>query len=359
MAGRLRAGDRLPVEKKLAEQYGVVVPTVRRGVKLLVDDGLIRREQGVGTFVTEAAAKHRRLLLVCGLTAVESDMPGGGVSPYYRDSVRFCLAAARQRGFQIETFWPHVPAQGVAAQAEAVALNGYSGVIFLACLDHDRLVQQARREKLHTVFLGKTQAAERAVWFDMWQAGYTAMEGLQAVMESRRHTVVVASVSGESRGAEAVALWARGRTLHVQLPAVLSLRDFERYGYQAIREICEQHHRRPLMFVFLDDVVARGGTRALLQAGLGGGRCPVVVVAGKQEVESYGLPVTYVTHDTEQEARWAVEMLDAQIQGIPGGVESRQSMFEVAEENEAGKASGLGLQVSGSNVVIPSIVSTL
>jgi DNA-binding LacI/PurR family transcriptional regulator len=140
---------------------------------------------------------------------------------------------------------------------------------------------------------------------------------------------VVASVAGESRGAEALANWVPGRMLHVQLPSHLPLRDVERYGYQAIRELCEQPRMKPLAFVFLDDVVARGGTRALLQAGLGDGRCPVVVVVGKQEMEPYGLPVTYITHDTELEAHWAVEMLDAQVEGRDGGTEPRQSLFGV------------------------------
>ena len=46
----------------------------------------------------------------------------------------------------------------------------------------------------------------------------------------------------------------------------------------------------------------------------------------------YGLPVTYITHDTESEAEWAVEMLLAQIEGRDGGTEPRGSGFVGAEE---------------------------
>jgi len=331
LAGCLQAGDQLLTEPKLAARYGVSVVTVRQGVQLLVDEGLVRKEHGRGTFVTEAAGKHRRLLLVCGLSAVESEMPGGGIGPYHQDCIRFCLEAAAERGFEVETFWPNAPTHGAPTTPEEVALNAFSGVIFLACPDNNPLVQRARREGLHTVLLGKTRKEERAVWFDLWQSAEVAREQHGGVLVHGRHTVVVASVYGETRGAEALANWAPGRLLHVQLPAHLSLRDVERYGYQAIRELCEEKHKRPLAFVFLDDVLARGGTRALLQTGFGDGRCPVVVVTGKQEIEPYGLPVTYITHDTEQEARWAVEMLEAQIQGEPEGTEPRQSLFEVGE----------------------------
>ncbi len=45
------AGVRLPPELSLAEQYGVARMTVREGLKLLQDEGLIVRKQGSGTVV--------------------------------------------------------------------------------------------------------------------------------------------------------------------------------------------------------------------------------------------------------------------------------------------------------------------
>lgn len=52
-AGRLEAGGRLPTEPALAERFGVNRHTVRRAVSALVDRGLVKVEQGRGSFVAE------------------------------------------------------------------------------------------------------------------------------------------------------------------------------------------------------------------------------------------------------------------------------------------------------------------
>ncbi len=50
--GALRPDDRIPSEHKLAEQYSVSRLTVQRAIRELVSEGLLRRAQGSGTFVT-------------------------------------------------------------------------------------------------------------------------------------------------------------------------------------------------------------------------------------------------------------------------------------------------------------------
>jgi DNA-binding FadR family transcriptional regulator len=46
LAGRLRAGDPLPAEMQLAEQFGVNRSTVREGIRLLEQSGLVERDGG-------------------------------------------------------------------------------------------------------------------------------------------------------------------------------------------------------------------------------------------------------------------------------------------------------------------------
>lgn len=50
--GELQAGSRIPSEKELTEYYGVSTITIRRATAELVDEGVLERKQGKGTFVT-------------------------------------------------------------------------------------------------------------------------------------------------------------------------------------------------------------------------------------------------------------------------------------------------------------------
>jgi GntR family transcriptional regulator len=51
--GDLAPGDQLPTEDALRQTYQVSRGTVREAVRVLIDEGLIRREQGRGTFVNQ------------------------------------------------------------------------------------------------------------------------------------------------------------------------------------------------------------------------------------------------------------------------------------------------------------------
>jgi len=57
-AGELKPNDRLPAEEEMATQYGVSKATVRQALQELALAGLVRREQGRGTFVTEPRLDH-------------------------------------------------------------------------------------------------------------------------------------------------------------------------------------------------------------------------------------------------------------------------------------------------------------
>ena len=63
----LPAGERLPSEPKLAEQFGVSRATLREAMRTFETQGLIRRRQGAGTFVVGQAP-----VLESGLEVLES-----------------------------------------------------------------------------------------------------------------------------------------------------------------------------------------------------------------------------------------------------------------------------------------------
>jgi len=62
-SGEYQPGDKFPTDDELCQEYGLSRGTVRRAVEILIDAGLLRREQGRGTFInsTETAPVSFRL----------------------------------------------------------------------------------------------------------------------------------------------------------------------------------------------------------------------------------------------------------------------------------------------------------
>lgn len=50
-SGQWGPGEKIPIEPVLAQQMGVSIGTLRRAVESLVNDGVLLRREGVGTFV--------------------------------------------------------------------------------------------------------------------------------------------------------------------------------------------------------------------------------------------------------------------------------------------------------------------
>lgn len=57
--GSVGPGDRLPTEPELADQFGISVTSVRRGLDLLVSEQIIERKQGSGTYVQDKPSRPR------------------------------------------------------------------------------------------------------------------------------------------------------------------------------------------------------------------------------------------------------------------------------------------------------------
>lgn len=67
-SGSFVAGDRLPTEIELIEQFGVSRITVRQALAALSDEGLIERKQGRGTYIAERRTKKRKFTGTIHLT---------------------------------------------------------------------------------------------------------------------------------------------------------------------------------------------------------------------------------------------------------------------------------------------------
>lgn len=63
-AGELKDGERLPSQPALARQHGVSLTTLRTALSLLISEGYLRSEHGLGTFVSTPATTRLNALVV-------------------------------------------------------------------------------------------------------------------------------------------------------------------------------------------------------------------------------------------------------------------------------------------------------
>lgn len=55
--GEIKPGDKLPTEHELSEEFGVSRHTVRKAMNILLNEGLLSRKPGVGTFLNQKSKK--------------------------------------------------------------------------------------------------------------------------------------------------------------------------------------------------------------------------------------------------------------------------------------------------------------
>ena len=94
-SGELQPGDRLPSLNEMQFQFGASRMTVHKVQLLLEKDGLVRREQGRGTFVS--LAPERR----AGVLALMSAGTQGEITPYWAHLVSGAREAAAAAGRQL------------------------------------------------------------------------------------------------------------------------------------------------------------------------------------------------------------------------------------------------------------------
>ncbi len=73
-AGEWQSEKRLPAERELAETFGVSRMTLRQAIQTLVDEGILERKVGSGTYVAEQKVAERAL----GMTSFTELMSATG-----------------------------------------------------------------------------------------------------------------------------------------------------------------------------------------------------------------------------------------------------------------------------------------
>lgn len=183
--GTLRAGSRLPTELDLAEQFGVSRGTVRQAMQTLVNEGLVERIQGSGTFVLPAAAtfvpdragpgpgKRIGILLSYAVSELDLSMLAGAE------------ATAKARGYQVSFAYTEESAEMQTRDIDWLRSDSVLGLIIypLSDITYDESIWRLKAQGFPFVLIDR--------YFPDLDTDYVASDNVGAGYRATQHLIIL------------------------------------------------------------------------------------------------------------------------------------------------------------------------
>lgn len=154
--GRLQAGARLPADGELAAQYQISRDTVRQALALLVNEGLIERVQGRGTFVSQPPSN------ASPVTYLKQKQIGLVLNRTLRTQVNMNLLvgveqAAKSHGYSVSFTYAEGNQEQQARDVARLRANHVSGMIIYPTGDstYDASIQQLQADHVPFVLIDR------------------------------------------------------------------------------------------------------------------------------------------------------------------------------------------------------------
>jgi len=185
LSGELKAGDRFPTELKIAQQYNSSRGTVRQALTALVNEGLLERVQGSGTFVRQANQPQRRVAPAPATGSVATKSIGVILSDVNDELnmgiLRGIEQAVKPCGYQLSFAYAEESAQTMVLDIARLKTNTTGLIIFpLSNVSHDDAIANLQQEGFPFVLVDRylSDLDSDYVTSDNVGGGYRATEHL-------------------------------------------------------------------------------------------------------------------------------------------------------------------------------------
>jgi DNA-binding LacI/PurR family transcriptional regulator len=246
---------------------------------------------------------------------------------YFSDLVCLSEREAARRGMEFEAVWLEAGGgERLQPYLDEKQLREYWGFAFLACRPNHPLLRRVRALKMRYVIISSHAEDERRrVWLDYREAIRLGL----GVFEGGSPPLIV-GIDNLRADVEAVLGETGASARQEYLSGVSKGPGYDTEGYRRALDLLAEGSDLSRVLL-LDDVVAQGVTRAMLKDGYGGRDVTLAVICGRQEIIPLGLPVTFVAHDTDEEARHAFDILEQPPDKRPDDASCWRSGFRLVE----------------------------
>jgi GntR family transcriptional regulator of arabinose operon len=329
----LKPGDAIPTEAELADRYGVSVGTVRRALRQLVDQEILYRQPGRGTFLTEHSRERakQRGFLAC-------------IVPYIRDAFASTVIAGVQHAAQESAYALLLHnSYGQPEQEEEIlrqSLGSADGIVLLPVgrPELPTILSELLQRRFPLVFVDRlpTLATKDVnyVISDNYGGAYAAVQHIIGLGHRRIALALTANVkvnSSVARRAEGCYQALRDHGLDVDESLILEgLASRQRVAGPASTESREKDtnirrlqeflgRERPSALFAVNDLIAIDAWQAAERSGLSIPQDLCIVGFDDADfLRDLGIDLTTVAQDAFQVGRRAVEILIECIEGRVG-----------------------------------------
>ncbi|MCC6580390.1 MAG: GntR family transcriptional regulator [Phycisphaeraceae bacterium] len=310
-SGAWQEEQTIPSPAKIASHLSISYLTVRRSINRLIERQVLTARPRRGTYVASGAGLLP-IAWVCGI-----DLFHGEISPAYSMQLRLTQKHAQSLGWRIDPVWlSNARPEDARAFLAAGRADAYVGFIFIGISDAHPLLEYAKRNGLAHVHLTYKLNGPYSV-------AASPLQGLEvALAHVKRQGYLQAVVMAPSDQTRQIRDTAASSGLEVEQLPWEPLRwtyELETQGYELMREHLAKHGR-PNALIILDNIVARGATRALLEAfdATSLSRMEVLIMSNTETTIPYGLPTTLVAISLEEFTHSAVRILSNRLDNRQG-----------------------------------------
>lgn len=310
--GKLKVGDRILSEEKIAERHGVSLGTVRQAMAELVNEGLIYKEQGKGTFIAE---KKKKKTFTIGLLLTDIG------NPFFSQLARSIQEKAHILKYSVIYYNTNDQLLRETESIDMLIKRRVDGVILVPVLKNgeERLMQKLRKNDIPFVYLDRylNEPASDYVIIDNLSGVRQAMEYLISLGHKK-----IGCISAQpftqvlEQRVKAYKKLVREKALATDAPlAQISNLSDDKGGYDAANKLFSMKNRPTAIFA-TNDIIAIGAYKAAKDRGI---RIPQdLSLVGFDDIEASShlvVPLTTISQPINEMGKVTVKILAKKSEG--------------------------------------------